>query len=86
VPIQEFTMLPPTEGSSHRDDDLELHLRVLAEYREMPGLRLTLTQAARLFDIEPTQCKRVLGTLVDAGCLATDGRQFATADGGRRSA
>ena len=64
-------------------DDLELHRRVLAEFREMPGLRLTLTQAARLFDIEPTQCQRVLGSLVDAGRLATDGRQFAAADGVR---
>ena len=79
-------MSPTTDRRSHRDDDPELHLRVLAEFREMPGLRLTLTQAARLFDIEPTQCKRVLGTLVDAGCLATDGRQFATAEGCRRSA
>jgi hypothetical protein len=84
-------MCPATDRSSHRrpfrmDDDPALHLRVLAEFREMPGLRLTLNQASRLFDIEPTQCERVLGALVDAGCLATDGRQFATAGGGRRSA
>jgi hypothetical protein len=66
------------------DDDPALHLRVLAECREMPGLRLTLNQASRLFGIEPTQCERVLGTLVDAGCLATDGKAFAAADAGRR--
>jgi DNA-binding IclR family transcriptional regulator len=66
-------------------DDQDLHLRVLAEFREMPGLRLTLAQASRLFDIEPTRCRRVLGTLVDAGCLAIDGNEFATADSDRRS-
>jgi hypothetical protein len=52
----------------------------------MPGLRLTLGQASRVFDIEPARCRRVLGLLVDAGCLATDGKEFAAADGGRRSA
>jgi DNA-binding IclR family transcriptional regulator len=59
---------------------------VLAEFREMPGLRLTLTQAARLFDIEPAHCSRVLGSLVDSGFLAMDGNVFAAADGGRRTA
>ena len=83
-------MSPAADHCSHphtarMDDDLDLRLRVLAEFREMPGLRLTLTQASRLFDIEPTRCQRVLGTLVDAGCLATDGKAFAPAGGGRRS-
>jgi hypothetical protein len=84
-------MAKPIDRSSHRpvsptDDDLELHMRVLAEFREMPGLRLTLAQASRVFDVEPTRCRQVLGVLVDAGCLATDGKAFAPADGGRRSA
>ena len=84
-------MSKPIDRSSHRpvnltDDDLELHMRVLAEFREMPGLRLTLGQASRVFDIEPARCRQVLGLLVDAGCLATDGKAFAAADGGRRSA
>ena len=55
------------------------------EFREMPGLRLTLTQAARLFDIEPFRCGCVLGSLVDSGSLAMDGDVFAAADRGRRT-
>jgi hypothetical protein len=67
-------------------DDLALHGRVLAEFREMPGLRLTLAQAARIFNIEPARCRQVLSLLVDAGRLATDGRAFSAADAGRRTA
>jgi DNA-binding IclR family transcriptional regulator len=67
-------------------DERDLHLRVLAEFREMPGLRLSLAQASRLFDIEPGRCRRVLGTLVEARCLVIDGDEFATADSARRSA
>lgn len=82
-------MTPSTDVRSQRptalDDDLELRLRVLAEFREMPGLRLTLTQSSRLFGIEPSRCQQVLGRLVDAGRLATDGGVYAAADGGRRS-
>ena len=58
------------------EDDYTLQLRVLAEFRDMPGLRLTLPQAARLFDIEPARCGRMLAALVDSGCLAIDGSVF----------
>lgn len=63
-----------------------LQSRVVAEFREMPGLRLTLAQAARLFGIDSARCQRVLGVLVQHGVLATDGRTFARADAGTRSA
>ena len=33
--------------------DEDLHVRIHAEYREMPGLKLTLAQASRLFNLEP---------------------------------
>ena len=59
--------------------------RVRAEFVEMPGLRLTLPQAVRLFSIVPEQCERVLGTLVLAGHLTTDGKAFASSTIGRRS-
>ncbi len=67
-------------------DDLELRERILAEFNEMPGLTLTLRQAARLFSLEPVLCGRVLGALVGAGLLATDGKTFASSRDGRRSA
>jgi hypothetical protein len=84
-------MSPATDLGSHSpaplpDDDLDLCVRVLAEFREMPGLRLTLTQASRLFAIEPDRCRRVLGSLVDTGCLSKDGHAFAAVNCGRWSA
>ena len=70
---------------AHRDEH-DLCTRVHAEFREMPGLKLTLSQASRLFSIEPARCERVLGVLVHAGHLATDGMVFASPRAGRRSA
>jgi hypothetical protein len=39
--------------------------RVLAEFDEMPGLALTVTQASRLFGIDQDVCRVVLDTLID---------------------
>ena len=50
--------------------------RVRGEYREMPGLRLTVAQASRLFNIEATHCAAVLQSLVIRGVLWTNGREF----------
>ena len=61
----------------------ELNARVRAEFREMPGLRLTLPQASRLFSINSVTCERILTGLVRAGHLATDGRAFVNAERGR---
>jgi hypothetical protein len=38
--------------------------RVRGEYREMPGLRLTLAQAARFWSLDRGTCTRVLDALV----------------------
>ena len=65
-----------TNGTTH---DHELHLRIRAEFVEMPGLRLTLSQASRLFNLERTLCERVLGTLVDQRVLSQSGTMFARA-------
>ena len=65
------------------DQENELKARVRAEFREMPGLRLTLAQASRLFSISPVTCERILTGLVRAGHLASDGRAFVIAGRGR---
>jgi hypothetical protein len=44
-------------------DMTDLLRLVRAEYREMPGLRLTPRQAQRLWDLDSTTCDTVLGTL-----------------------
>jgi hypothetical protein len=65
-------------------DEIDLHTRIRAEFGEMPGLRLTLPQAARLFNLEHARCERVLGALVDRGALSSDGKAFVRAGEGRR--
>jgi hypothetical protein len=73
------------QAKSDQSDLPALQARVTAEFREMPGMRLTLAQAARLFSLEAARCERVLGALVERGVLATDGRAFARADAGARA-
>jgi hypothetical protein len=43
--------------------------RVRGEFNEMPGLQLTIPQAARLLGIEPEACRDVIDTLVDSSFL-----------------
>lgn len=46
---------------------MEIHTvanRVRNEFLEMPGLRLTIRQAARLWGLEPTACEHVIEVLV----------------------
>jgi hypothetical protein len=54
----------------------DLHVRIAAEFREMPGLVLTLAQAARLFSVDLAQCERVMLTLVRDGVLTFRDRSF----------
>jgi hypothetical protein len=44
--------------------------RVRGEYREMPGLALTLAQAGRLWCLDAATCGEVLSLLVDSGYLS----------------
>ena len=50
--------------------------RIQGEFREMPGLSLTVDQAARLFGLPCEACTRVLGVLEHSGILrqAIDGQ------------
>ena len=43
--------------------------RMRAEYVEMPGLSVTVPQAARLWGLSPPRSERLLSTLVDNGFL-----------------
>lgn len=46
--------------------------RVMAEYRQWPGLRLTKRQAAKLWWLSPRECDAVFETLVGCGMLYVD--------------
>ena len=54
---------------------LEVLRRVQGEYIEMPGLRLTIAQAQRLWGLDRSVCDSLLGALVEAKFL------FRTRDG-----
>ena len=43
--------------------------RIRGEFREMPGLQLTLTQAQRLFGLDAAACRHVIDALVEASFL-----------------
>jgi hypothetical protein len=52
--------------------------RARGEYREMPGLRLTVSQACRLWQVDRLTCETVLERLVRKGFLyKTDGAYVA---------
>lgn len=65
------TTFIPSEPAS----DAAVRRRAEAEYREMPGLKLTLTQAARLWHLDAVAAARLLDGMVAAGVLhrARDG-------------
>jgi DNA-binding IclR family transcriptional regulator len=46
--------------------------RVRREFRDMPGLMLTLAQAGRLWSLDTHTCNEVLAQLVEAGFLGRD--------------
>jgi Fic family protein len=48
--------------------------RIRAEYQEMPGLTLTVPQAARLWSLSPSESLSLLSELVAGGFLTRDTR------------
>ena len=49
--------------------DARLVERVLGEYREMPGLALTIEQARRLWGCDAVTCQRIVDVLVERHVL-----------------
>ena len=57
--------------------------RVHGEYMEMPGLRLTLAQACRLWNVDAATSRDVLNHLVDEQFLRVSGPHYVRAAAGR---
>ena len=82
--IPDFTLVPavarlPTAVSVERRDVAArraLLCRIHGEFEEMPGLSLTLGQAAKLFGLPPDTASRILERLTDARVLrrSSEGR------------
>ena len=56
-------------GERPCDERGAILLRIRGEFREMPGLSLTLSQAARLWTVEQEAAESLLGELVSKGFL-----------------
>jgi hypothetical protein len=62
----------------------EVLQRIQGEYVEMPGLRLTVAQAQRLWGLDRDVCDALLGALVDAKFLSqTRDGSFIRTEGAR---
>jgi hypothetical protein len=74
----------PTEVSNTDQRDVTLGDALLeqlrAELRHTPGLALTPAQAARLFNLAPETCERLIAALASEGSvqLRADGRIVST--------
>ena len=55
--------IPPSMSMTFLTDMTDLLRLVRAEYREMPGLRLTQRQAQRLWNLDSTTCEGILEAL-----------------------
>jgi hypothetical protein len=60
----------PSELAIKVDPKAMIVDRVRGEFREMPGLTLTLAQACRLWSLDAASCTEVLGQLVESGFLS----------------
>ena len=61
---------PLGERAAHESGITPLLHRVRSEFLEMPGLRLTPAQAARLWALDPSTALRILEGLTAAGFLS----------------
>jgi hypothetical protein len=73
-----MTRLPETKG--------DITARIEGEYRELPGLQLTLAQAVRLFDTDPRTTEAVLDGLVSTSFLRHAGTFYIRPGRGVRNA
>jgi hypothetical protein len=61
-----------TTNATCPDGGLEILQRIREEYADLPGLTLTLRQAARLWDLDLGQSALLLGELMTEGFLVYD--------------
>ncbi len=67
--LQEVAGAAQPEGMYDANVLVRTVKRARAEFMEMPGLKLTCTQAARLWAVDPEHCRAALAALVASGFL-----------------
>jgi hypothetical protein len=73
--------MPARDDSGEHGRLLRLIQRARAEFNEMPGLRLTVAQAARLWALDPGTAAAMLAALVGTGFLMKHGERYSRAGG-----
>jgi hypothetical protein len=66
--------------------DPRLLQRIRSEFTEMPGLRLTVAQASRLWNTDVATSVALLDALVELRFLRVTNHQYGRSDSGRLSA
>jgi hypothetical protein len=84
--IHDPASTPAPEPTAIANPGTHLAERVRGEYREMPGLQLTLAQACRLWNTDVTVSQHVLDALVETAFLRRSGTRYVRADSGRMCA
>lgn len=65
------------EATQAVNELLPLIIRARAEFSEMPGMCLTVAQAARLWNVNPAYAEKLLNEMVQAGFLVRrDGQRY----------
>ena len=65
------------EATQAVNELLPLIVRARAEFSEMPGMCLTVAQAARLWNVSPAYAEKLLNEMVQAGFLVRrDGQRY----------
>ena len=73
-------------ADSHRPIDARLLQRVRSEFTEMPGLRLTVAQASRLWNTDTETSVALRDALVELRFLRLTNNQYGRTNAGRLSA
>ena len=68
VPVPENVLAAPGAREALR--------RIRADYHEMPGLRVTLKQGCRLWNLTPEVCRPILDAMVASGFLNRNGELY----------
>lgn len=76
MPVHNMRNYSAASARGNNFQDAAALLRIRAEFCEMPGLKLTLAQASRLFQLEVGRCQEVLMSMVETGHLILRGDTF----------
>jgi hypothetical protein len=76
LPRQEIVRAVVADHARREAERLDAIRRVLADYRDMPGLNVTLAQGTRLWGLSPELCGSILDHLVAQGYLKRLGNLY----------